>query len=56
MQNVNFDPELFDVDEYGNLYPKSNKTNTLTNEEWNQLMNSQCEGCPFRKTCMGNNE
>jgi len=38
MQNVNYDPEKFDVDEYGNLIPKDGVQQgfTLTDEEIEQ--------------------
>ena len=29
MNNVNYDPELFDRDEYGNLYPKETQDGNL---------------------------
>ena len=62
MNSVNFDPEKFDVDEYGNLYPKEGfavhygETGQEHGmKEYADYPGTECNGCRNFDYCWGEN-
>ena len=55
MNSVNFDPEKFDVDEYGNLYPKEELDSDNGMRKYQDYPGPNCDSCKNSYYCWGEN-